>query len=76
MSDARQVWIFGATSAIAHAYARRRAEPGATFILLGRNEVHLEANAADLIARGAKAVSVRSLRSSSAARLRCHDSLN
>ena len=58
MSDARQVWIFGATSAIAHAYARRRAEPGATFILLGRNEVHLEANAADLIARGAKAVSV------------------
>lgn len=59
MSNARHVWILGATSAIAHSYARRRAESGATFLLLGRNEVHLRANAADLVARGAKAASIR-----------------
>jgi short-subunit dehydrogenase len=59
MSDVRHVWILGATSAIAHAYSRRRAEHGASLLLLGRSEVHLRANAADLIARGAKAASVR-----------------
>jgi len=58
MTD-RHVWILGATSAIAHAYARRRAELGASLLLFGRNEVHLRANAADLLARGAKAASVR-----------------
>ena len=59
MSSERHVWIIGATSAIAHSYARRRAESAASFLLFGRNEVHLKANAADLIARGAKSVLFR-----------------
>ena len=51
----RRIWVLGATSAIAHAYARRRAERGASFLLLGRNEVHSAgSNAADLIARGVR----------------------
>lgn len=62
MSSERHVWIIGATSAIAHSYARRRAESAASFLLFGRNEAHLKANAADLIARGAKSVSFK-----------CHD---
>jgi len=59
MNNAGQVWVLGATSAIAHAYGRRRAERGASLLLLGRNEVHLRSNAADLIARGARAATVR-----------------
>ena len=59
MSAERCIWVLGATSAIAHAYARRRAVQGASLVLLGRNEAHLRANAADLVARGAKAASVR-----------------
>jgi decaprenylphospho-beta-D-erythro-pentofuranosid-2-ulose 2-reductase len=59
VSDNQPIWILGATSAIAHAYARRRAESGARLLLLGRNEMHLRANAADLLARGAKTASVR-----------------
>jgi short-subunit dehydrogenase len=51
----RQIWILGATSAIAHAYARLAAATGARFLLIGRNQEHLKANAADLVARGADA---------------------
>ena len=48
--------ILGATSAIAHAYARRCAAGGASFLLVGRKRELLEANAADLLARGASGV--------------------
>jgi short-subunit dehydrogenase len=58
-ADRRMIWILGATSAIAHAYARRRAERGASLLLIGRNEAHLRANAGDLVARGATAASTR-----------------
>jgi len=58
-SVARTVWILGATSAIAHAFARRRAGEGARLLLVGRNEEHLRDNAADLLARGAAAASVK-----------------
>lgn len=47
-----RILILGATSAIAQAYARRRA-PGTDFILAGRNEERLGAIAADLAACGA-----------------------
>ena len=53
-----KILILGATSAIAQAYARRRAAQGASFILAGRREDRLAANAADLIACGAKAADV------------------
>ena len=54
MSDPQTVVVLGATSAIAQAYARRRA--GANkFVLLARREERLAAVAADLIARGAAA---------------------
>jgi decaprenylphospho-beta-D-erythro-pentofuranosid-2-ulose 2-reductase len=59
MRQGGYIWILGATSAIAHAYARRCAKRGASLLLLGRNEGHLRANAADLMARGAKACFVR-----------------
>jgi decaprenylphospho-beta-D-erythro-pentofuranosid-2-ulose 2-reductase len=48
----RQIWVLGGTSAIAHAYARRAAADGAKLMLIGRNGDHLNANAADLTARG------------------------
>jgi short-subunit dehydrogenase len=48
-----RILILGATSAIAQAYARRRAAAGAPFILVGRREDHVAAIAADLIASGA-----------------------
>jgi short-subunit dehydrogenase len=47
-----RILILGATSAIAQAYARRRA-PGADFVLAGRHEDRLVAVAADLVACGA-----------------------
>jgi decaprenylphospho-beta-D-erythro-pentofuranosid-2-ulose 2-reductase len=47
-----RILILGATSAIAQAYARRRAE-GTDFVLAGRHEERLAAIAADLIACGA-----------------------
>jgi short-subunit dehydrogenase len=49
------VWIFGGTSAIAQAYARRKAAQGAKILLIGLNADHLKANAADLAARGTTA---------------------
>jgi decaprenylphospho-beta-D-erythro-pentofuranosid-2-ulose 2-reductase len=59
MTAGRRIWVLGATSAIAHAYIRLRAARGASLLLLGRNEAHLRANAADLTARGATAASVK-----------------
>jgi decaprenylphospho-beta-D-erythro-pentofuranosid-2-ulose 2-reductase len=59
MTDHRRVWILGATSSIAHAYARRLACEGATLLLVGRNQAHLDANARDLTARGAAVACVR-----------------
>jgi short-subunit dehydrogenase len=47
------ILILGATSAIAQAYARRRAA-GTAFVLAGRREDRLAAIAADLVASGAK----------------------
>ncbi|MBV8753807.1 MAG: SDR family NAD(P)-dependent oxidoreductase [Hyphomicrobiales bacterium] len=47
------VVILGATSAIAQAYARRRAAAGVRFVLAGRREERLKVVAADLVTRGA-----------------------
>jgi decaprenylphospho-beta-D-erythro-pentofuranosid-2-ulose 2-reductase len=55
----RRIGILGATSAIAHAYARRRAACGASLLLVGRNQARLLANAADLMARGATNASIK-----------------
>ena len=55
---AQTILILGATSAIAHAYARLKAAEGAGFVLVGRRADALEANAADLRARGAAQVTV------------------
>ncbi len=51
-----RVLIIGATSAIAHAVARRYAGRQAALFLIGRRLPALEANAADLTVRGAEAV--------------------
>jgi short-subunit dehydrogenase len=48
-----RILILGATSAIAQAYARRRAAHGCTFVLAGRNEERLDAITSDLEACGA-----------------------
>jgi len=48
--------VFGATSAIAQAVARRYAAEGAEFFLVGRKPERLEAVAADLRVRGAQSV--------------------
>jgi decaprenylphospho-beta-D-erythro-pentofuranosid-2-ulose 2-reductase len=53
MTKQGRVLILGATSAIAQAYARKRAIEHAAFVLAGRREDRLEAVSADLIARGA-----------------------
>lgn len=53
--------IIGATSAIAHAVARRYAERKARLYLVGRRETGLEANAADLRVRGAQQVETAQL---------------
>ena len=51
-----RVLIIGATSAIAHAVARRYAGRQAALFLIGRRLPALEANAADLVVRGAESV--------------------
>lgn len=51
-----RILIFGATSAIAHAVARRYATRGASLFLVGRSEGALGANEADLRVRGASDV--------------------
>ena len=53
-----RVVIFGATSAIAQAVARRLAARGARLHLVARDAAKLDAVRADLIARGAPAVTV------------------
>jgi decaprenylphospho-beta-D-erythro-pentofuranosid-2-ulose 2-reductase len=55
---AQIVWIFGATSAIAEAWARLRAHAGDRLTLVGRDRVRLDEIAADLRARGASGVEV------------------
>ena len=57
----KKVLIIGATSAIAAACARLWADQGAEFFLVARNDEKLEQTAADLIARGAKAVTLHSM---------------
>ena len=52
------ILILGATSAIAQAYARRRAADGARFIRAGRREERLAAIAADLTTCGAPAADI------------------
>lgn len=54
-----RILVLGATSAIAQAYARRRAAEGCGFILVGRREDRLASIAADLGARGASSVEVQ-----------------
>lgn len=51
----KRILILGATSTIAQACARRWAEPGREFLLVGRDEDKLASIAADLRARGAGA---------------------
>jgi short-subunit dehydrogenase len=53
MNDSGLVVVLGATSAIAQAYARRRAAAATQFVLAGRREERLNVVAADLLARGA-----------------------
>lgn len=57
----KRVLIIGATSAIAMACARLWAEQGSEFFLVARNDEKLEQTAADLRARGAKAVTLHSM---------------
>lgn len=52
----QSIFISGATSAMAQAYARRHAARGASFYLLGRSDDKLEIVKQDLIARGAGSV--------------------
>jgi decaprenylphospho-beta-D-erythro-pentofuranosid-2-ulose 2-reductase len=54
----RRVLILGGGSAIAFAYARLRAAQGCHLVLAGRRTELLEANAADLVARGAAGAEV------------------
>jgi len=53
-----RILILGATSAIAQAYARRRAATGAAFMLAGRREDRLTAIAGDLTACGASSAEI------------------
>jgi decaprenylphospho-beta-D-erythro-pentofuranosid-2-ulose 2-reductase len=55
----RRIGIFGATSDIAAAFARRSAVSGDDLVLIGRDGPALEQLAANLIARGARSVSVQ-----------------
>lgn len=57
----KRVLIIGATSAIAMACARLWAEQGSEFFLVARNDEKLEQTAADLRARGAKAVTLHTM---------------
>jgi short-subunit dehydrogenase len=53
-----KILILGATSAIAQAYARRRAAQGCAFVLVARREDRLAAIAADLSACGAASAEI------------------
>ena len=52
MVKKRKIWILGATSTIAHAYARVVAFQSEKLLLVGRNASGLSSNALDLKARG------------------------
>jgi decaprenylphospho-beta-D-erythro-pentofuranosid-2-ulose 2-reductase len=52
------ILIVGATSGIAQAFARRFAQRGARFFLVARDSAKVESVAADLRARGARAVNI------------------
>jgi len=52
----QSIFISGATSAMAQAFARRHASKGAAFYLLGRSEDKLDIVKQDLLARGATSV--------------------
>lgn len=52
----RNILVFGASSAIAHAIGRHYAKEGAKFVLVARDPRKLDANAADLSVRGATRV--------------------
>lgn len=56
-----RILILGAGSAMAQAYARRRAATGAAFLLVGHNAARLSAIADDLRAGGARAVDIATL---------------
>lgn len=58
-APARRIAVFGATSDMASAFARRAAEEGARLVLLARDEEGLERIAADLSVRGALEVRTR-----------------
>lgn len=55
------IFIAGATSAIAQAWARLRAVQGDNFYLIGRDNTKLEIVKQDLLARGARSVYCRAL---------------
>ena len=55
------ILILGGASAIALAYARRRAVDGVRFVLAGRNTERLAAAAADLTARGAVSADIHAV---------------
>lgn len=57
----KKVLIVGATSSIASACARLWAQQGSEFFLVARNAEKLEQTRADLIAQGAKAVTVHTM---------------
>lgn len=54
----KRILIFGATSAIAHAFSRLHTNSDTTFFLVARNPKRLEILRQDLIVRGAKSVEV------------------
>jgi short-subunit dehydrogenase len=58
MTQPPRIAVFGATSAIAEAVARRYAATGASFFLVGRRAEALDRLAADLEVRGAAGVAV------------------
>ncbi|RAI43023.1 SDR family NAD(P)-dependent oxidoreductase [Rhodoplanes roseus] len=58
MSAPSRILVLGASSAMAQAYARRRAATGAAFLLVGLNAARLAAVAADLRACGAPSAEV------------------
>ncbi len=69
----KKIVILGATSAIAHEAARQWAKEGHSMCLIGRDEVVLGANAADLKTRGAAGVFI--LNSDLSDRTQDHDDL-
>ncbi|MDC7787692.1 SDR family NAD(P)-dependent oxidoreductase [Rhodoplanes sp. TEM] len=61
MSAPCRILVLGASSAMAQAYARRRAATGASFLLVGLNATRLAAVADDLRASGAPAAEIATM---------------